>query len=114
MSLYIHTTESVSQYHYNYNNLYTFHSSTVDNDFDPTPFTVTIPASTSSINFVDVSIDVINDLRDEFDEGFLAVLELSSAEFPDLVAFDDTDRVALARVLDNDGKLRYVLVRVCN
>ena len=61
---------------------------------------------------MDISIGVIDDLRDELDEGFLAVLELSRAEFPDLVAFDDTDRVALGRVLDNDGKLRYVLVCV--
>ena len=76
----------------------------VVNDFDTTELEVLIPTSTGPINEVGVVVIVEDDLRDEVtDEGFLVLIELKDAMFPDLVQFDPVKRLTLARVLDNDG-----------
>lgn len=65
---------------------------------------MTLFASDGPINIEPAVVPVIDDDRDEVNnEGFLAVLELQSAMYPDLVTFDDDTRVTLARVTDNDG-----------
>ncbi len=65
---------------------------------------MTLFASTSTNNIEPAVVPVIDDDRDEVDnEGFLAVLSLESAMYPDLVNFDPTTRVTLARVADNDS-----------
>lgn len=75
------------------------------NDFNTTEVVVTLPAGTSPINKVAVSIPVVNDRRDEpTDEGFLVLIELSEAMLPELIVFDRTKVLTLTRVLDNDGK----------
>lgn len=52
-----------------------------------------------------VDFDVIDDMVLEIgEEGFLALIELESAQFPDLVQVD-TNTLTLARIRDNDGKL---------
>ena len=49
-----------------------------------------------------VRFDIVDDMILEDDEAFLAVLELRSAEFDDLIDFDNS-RLTLIRIRDNDS-----------
>lgn len=72
-----------------------------DGDFDTAEQLVTLQGGTSNTG---VQFGIVDDLiLEPVEEGFLALLELESAMFPDLIDFD-AERVTLLRIRDNDGK----------
>lgn len=51
-----------------------------------------------------VPFNIVDDLiLEEVEEGFLAVISLESAMFPDLIDLDASSRSTLIRIRDNDG-----------
>ena len=52
----------------------------------------------------DVIFPIIDDpILEEAEEGFLAIISLESAMFPDLIDIDASSRRTLIRIRDNDG-----------
>ena len=72
-------------------------------DFSSTEIVVTIPAGSLT---VDVVMPIVDDeIHEEPEEGFLALLRLEQANFPDLID-TTTGNLTLGRISDNDGELQ--------
>ena len=72
-----------------------------DHDFLADEIFVTLQPG---VGMTDVFFPIIDDLiLEEVEEGFLAIISLESAMFPNLIDFDATSRRTLIRIRDNDG-----------
>ena len=86
-------------------------TSIISNPIPPPPFAATdfIDRQISvtlqpGVGMTDVDFTIVDDLiLEEVEEGFLAIISLESAMFPDLIDFDATSRRTLIRIRDNDG-----------
>lgn len=64
---------------------------------------MTIPANSLT---VDVVMPIVDDaIHEEPEEGFLALLILENADFPDLID-TTTGNLTLGRISDNDGEFQ--------
>ena len=72
-----------------------------DSDFAKTVQEITILPNADDRG-TPIVFDIVDDIILEDDEAFLALLELRSAEYPDLIDFDDS-RLTLIRIRDNDS-----------
>lgn len=78
------------------------HSLLTGTDFDPSEIVVTLPANTLQAT-AEVVIPIVDDLIHEVpEEGFLALLRLEQAVFPELID-TTTGNLTLGRISDNDG-----------
>ena len=73
-------------------------------DFSSREITVTILANslTGTVNVVMPIVD--DEIHEEPEEGFLALISLEQADFPDLID-TTTGNLTLGRIADNDGEL---------
>ena len=75
-------------------------------DFDGTNQVIVLEINSAT---TDVTFGIIDDeILEPSEEGFIALMELESAMFPELIDFGDT-RAALIRIRDNDGKENALL-----
>lgn len=70
-------------------------------DFDKTPIVVTVGTGLSQ---EPVQFNIVDDALLELEEGFLAVIQLEEAMYPNLVEFD-ASRLTLIRIRDNDSEI---------
>ena len=71
-------------------------------DFSSTEIIVTIPAGSTTVNVVMPIVD--DEIHEEPEEGFLALLKLEQADFPELID-TITGNLTLGRISDNDGRI---------
>ena len=86
-------------------------SNSIANPIPPPPFAATdfidseiFVTLQPGVGMTDVIFPIIDDLiLEEVEEGFLAIISLESAMFPDLIDIDASSRRTLIRIRDNDG-----------